>query len=104
MIIAVVLAGFWVVAQPAASTPEYTVRVLHVYPHDPASFTQGLEYHGGFLYEGTGLEGKVDALKRGHHQLIRAVQQTDRWPPHRKPPRIARRQPPSALRPECASG
>jgi glutamine cyclotransferase len=56
-IAAVLIAGLWALAQPAASTPEYTVRVLHVYPHDRSAFTQGLEYHDGFLYEGTGLEG-----------------------------------------------
>ncbi len=41
----------------SAQVPEYTYRVVHTYPHDPAAFTQGLEYHGGFLYEGTGLNG-----------------------------------------------
>lgn len=35
----------------------YGYRVVHVYPHDPAAFTQGLEYRAGFLYEGTGLRG-----------------------------------------------
>lgn len=29
-------------------------KVTNVYPHDPMSFTQGLEYHDGKLYEGTG--------------------------------------------------
>lgn len=29
-------------------------RVESVYPHDPASYTQGLEYYKGKLYEGTG--------------------------------------------------
>lgn len=29
-------------------------KVLNVYPHDPSSFTQGLEYYKGKLYEGTG--------------------------------------------------
>ena len=37
--------------------PQYTYKVIHAYPHDPLAFTQGLEYHGGVLYEGTGLEG-----------------------------------------------
>jgi glutaminyl-peptide cyclotransferase len=41
----------------SAQIPEYGYRVVHVYPHDPLAFTQGLEYRGGFLYEGTGLEG-----------------------------------------------
>lgn len=29
-------------------------KVTAVYPHDPTAFTQGLEYHDGKLYEGTG--------------------------------------------------
>src|SRR5258708_1292653 len=40
-----------------AATPEYTYKVVHVYPHDRTSFTEGLEYRGGFLYESTGEEG-----------------------------------------------
>ncbi len=40
-----------------ARVPEYGVRVIHVYPHDRSAFTQGLEYRGGYLYEGTGLYG-----------------------------------------------
>jgi len=42
----------------ASATPEYGYRVVHVYPHDPAAFTQGLEYRAGVLYEGTGLVGQ----------------------------------------------
>src|SRR5271156_6753632 len=41
----------------SAATPEYTYKVVHVYPHDRSSFTEGLEYRGGFLYESTGEEG-----------------------------------------------
>lgn len=29
-------------------------KVTAVYPHDPTAFTQGLEFHDGKLYEGTG--------------------------------------------------
>lgn len=47
-----------------AATPEYTYKVVHVYPHDPTSFTEGLEYHDGYLYESTGLEG---------HSVLRKV-------------------------------
>jgi glutamine cyclotransferase len=49
------------VAQPRSSHTQapvqYTYKVVHVYPHDRTSFTQGLEYRAGFLYEGTGLNG-----------------------------------------------
>jgi glutaminyl-peptide cyclotransferase len=46
-----------------AAAPEYSYRVVHVYPHDRTAFTQGLEYRGGFLYEGTGLEGRSTVRK-----------------------------------------
>src|ERR1700733_6287525 len=46
-----------------AATPEYGYQVVHVYPHDHGAFTQGLEYRGGFLYEGTGLEGRSTLRK-----------------------------------------
>ena len=36
---------------------------MHVYPHDRTAFTQGLEFRGGFLYEGTGLEGRSTLRK-----------------------------------------
>src|SRR5262245_29146356 len=42
----------------AQSAPEYGYKVVHVYPHDPSAFTQGLEFRAGYLYEGTGLEGQ----------------------------------------------
>ncbi|MGH9559057.1 MAG: glutaminyl-peptide cyclotransferase [Bryobacteraceae bacterium] len=46
-----------------AATPEYTYRIVHVYPHDRTAFTQGLEFRGGFLYEGTGLKGRSTLRK-----------------------------------------
>jgi len=45
-------------AQPSRDVPMYGYEVQHVYPHDSNSFTQGLEYADGFLYEGTGLNGR----------------------------------------------
>src|SRR5262245_23663870 len=38
-------------------------QVVHVYPHDPNAFTQGLQYVDGFLYEGTGLNGRSSVRK-----------------------------------------
>ena len=35
-----------------------TYRIVHVYPHDPHAFTQGLIYADGHLYESTGLNGR----------------------------------------------
>jgi glutamine cyclotransferase len=40
------------------ATPVEGYRVVHVYPHDPTAFTQGLVYVDGMLYEGTGLRGR----------------------------------------------
>jgi glutamine cyclotransferase len=38
-----------------SAAPVSGYKVVHSYPHDPSAFTQGLVYHSGFLYEGTGL-------------------------------------------------
>jgi len=34
--------------------------IVNTYPHDPAAFTEGLEYHEGILYESTGQYGQSD--------------------------------------------
>ena len=36
----------------------YSFNVVATYPHDDFAFTQGLIYHDGLLYEGTGLYGR----------------------------------------------
>ena len=46
-----------------AQTPEYGYRVVRTFPHDPLSFTQGLEFRDGVLYEGTGLNGQSKLRK-----------------------------------------
>ena len=49
---------------PAASrAPVYKYTIVHAYPHDADAFTEGLEYHDGFLYESTGLNGKSSIRK-----------------------------------------
>ncbi|HEY6301721.1 MAG TPA: glutaminyl-peptide cyclotransferase [Terriglobales bacterium] len=47
----------------ATRPPEYTFKVVRTFPHDPAAFTQGLAYRNGFLYEGTGLNGRSSLRK-----------------------------------------
>ncbi len=37
--------------------------VVREYPHDPAAFTEGLEFRGGILYESTGRYGTSDIRK-----------------------------------------
>jgi glutaminyl-peptide cyclotransferase len=43
--------------------PQYTYRVVHVYPHDQTAFTEGLFYWRGSLYEGTGLNRESSIRK-----------------------------------------
>ncbi len=43
--------------------PVYPVTIINTYPHDPDAFTQGLVFKDGFLYEGTGLNGKSSLRK-----------------------------------------
>ncbi len=37
--------------------------IVNVYPHDPAAFTEGLEYRDGYLYESTGQYKQSDVRK-----------------------------------------
>jgi glutamine cyclotransferase len=50
-------------ASQADGVPEYGYEIVHVYPHDPAAYTQGLFYWSGALYEGTGLNGRSSIRK-----------------------------------------
>jgi glutaminyl-peptide cyclotransferase len=50
-------------ASQAGSIPEYGYEVVHSYPHDPGAYTQGLLYLDGYLYEGTGMEGRSSIRK-----------------------------------------
>jgi glutamine cyclotransferase len=61
---------------PPAPTPEYSFKVIHIFPHDPAAFTQGLAYRGGFLYEGTGLNGR-SSLRKVQLETGEVVQRVD---------------------------
>ncbi|SEC85874.1 Glutamine cyclotransferase [Tenacibaculum sp. MAR_2009_124] len=41
----------------------YKFKIVNTYPHDNKAYTQGLEYHNGFLYETTGRRGKSSLRK-----------------------------------------
>jgi glutaminyl-peptide cyclotransferase len=56
-------------------------RVVHVYPHDRTAFTQGLEFRAGFLYEGTGLEGR-SSLRKVELETGKVLQEIKVAPPH----------------------
>ena len=50
-------------APAGAPLPTYRYTIAATYPHDPNAFTQGLQYLDGFLYEGTGLNGRSSIRK-----------------------------------------
>ncbi|WP_321319835.1 glutaminyl-peptide cyclotransferase [Labilibaculum sp.] len=42
---------------------EYSYEIINEFPHDRGAYTQGLFYHKGFLYEGTGQRGESTLRK-----------------------------------------
>lgn len=42
---------------------EYTYEIVNSFPHDRRAYTQGLFFHEGFLYEGTGQHGESSLRK-----------------------------------------
>jgi glutamine cyclotransferase len=73
------LAGQAGTAKPVATSPEYTYKVIHAFPHDPTAYTQGLFYYRGFLYEGTGLNGH-SSLRKVKLETGEVVQHVDLAP------------------------
>lgn len=59
---AILLLGITLAARVVVVTAlppiDYTYTVVHEYPHDRTAFTQGLDFDGSALYEGTGLRGR----------------------------------------------
>jgi len=63
----------------ARRPPEYRFKIVRAFPHDPTAFTQGLTYRGGFLYEGTGLNGR-SSLRKVRLETGEVVRQVDLAP------------------------
>jgi len=61
---------------PQVLTPHMTYEVIHIYPHDPDAFTQGLIYVDGYLYESTGLYGE-SSLRKVDLETGAVLAQTD---------------------------
>jgi len=61
-------------------TEEYTYKIINKIPHAVSSFTQGLVFNNGYLYEGTGLIGAsgVYQLNIETGDVVKA-QKTDRY-------------------------
>ena len=45
------------------STPNISYTIVSTFPHDTSSYTQGLIWQNGTLYEGTGLENHSELMK-----------------------------------------
>ena len=60
----------------ATQPPEYTFKIVRAFPHDTTAFTQGLAYRDGFLYEGTGLNGR-SSLRKVRLETGEVVQRVD---------------------------
>ena len=56
--------------------PVYGFEVVKAYPHDGNAFTQGLIFHDGYLYEGTGEQGE-SSLRRVELATGKVVQRFD---------------------------
>ena len=56
--------------------PEYTYKVVRDFPHDPSAFLQGLVYHNGFFYEGTGRHGE-SSLRKVRMETGEVLQRVD---------------------------
>lgn len=53
-----VISLFLLLSCADAKVKEYRLEVVQEYPHDTESYTQGLFFHEGNMYESTGLHGK----------------------------------------------
>ena len=63
MLLAFVASGSMVPVISQETPKEYSYRIINTYPHDINAFTQGLIYHEGYLFEGTGKNG-LSTLKK----------------------------------------
>lgn len=48
---------------PTEKATIYGYKITNTYPHDSTAYTQGLEFHNGFLYETTGRRGQSSLRK-----------------------------------------
>ncbi len=54
----------------------YNIKVVNVYNHDPAAYTQGLFFHNGYLFESTGITGQ-STLRKVEPETGKIIQQYD---------------------------
>jgi len=56
--VVIVSLSYSLLTRPEEPDTEHAYTIVNTFPHDPEAFTQGLVYHEGRLYEGTGLRGQ----------------------------------------------
>lgn len=78
LVLVLVVGGYLIVSTALANRKpaQLVPRVLAVWPHDPGSFTEGLLWDDGFLYESSGLYGKSN-LRKVDPQTGSVLQRTD---------------------------
>ena len=59
-----------------APVAKHSYEIVHIYPHDPGAFTQGLIFVDGKLYEGTGQQGR-SSLRQVDLESGRVVKKVD---------------------------
>ncbi len=54
---------FFLFSRKPYTPAAWTYKLVNIFAHDPKAFTQGLVFEDGFLYEGTGLNGRSELRK-----------------------------------------
>jgi glutamine cyclotransferase len=54
------------------SIPTFTYKVINSYPHDPAAFTEGLEWANGVLYESTGEQSTLRRVELNSGKVLQS--------------------------------
>jgi glutamine cyclotransferase len=63
LLLFLLLCGASILSHSQEQVARYGYNILNTYPHNINSFTQGLVYHEGFLFEGTGKNGQSNLSK-----------------------------------------
>ena len=57
-LLTIIMMSFFLLSCSEPKVREYKLEVVAEYPHDTGSYTQGLFFHDGQMYESTGVHGK----------------------------------------------
>lgn len=68
-----------IVVVPDKAPERWSYDVVNTFPHDTASFTEGLEFHDGILYESDGMENE-SSLRTADLRTGKVLKKTDLAP------------------------